>query len=71
LVAAAVICLAFNACKDPKAEEKVVLNDVIKIHDNVMGYEDQLMHNKMKLDTLLIQAKNDEAKPASTNLPQN
>jgi hypothetical protein len=68
LVAAAVICLAFNACKDPKAEEKVVLNDVIKIHDNVMGYEDQLMHNKMKLDTLLIQAKNDEAKASINQL---
>jgi hypothetical protein len=62
LIAAAVACLALNACKDPKAQEKVVLNDVIKIHDNVMGYEDQLMHNKMKLDTLLAEAKNDEAK---------
>lgn len=68
LVAATIACLALNACKDPKAEEKVVLNDVIRIHDNVMGYEDQLMHNKMKLDTLLAEARNDEAKARITEL---
>jgi hypothetical protein len=68
LLAATFACLALNACKDPKAEEKVVLDDVIKIHDNVMGYEDQLMHNKMKLDTLLKEAKNNEAKAKITQL---
>lgn len=45
--------LALNACKDPKDDEKVILNDVIKIHDKVMGNDEQLMQNKMKLDTLL------------------
>ncbi|MCC8426159.1 hypothetical protein [Mucilaginibacter sp. UR6-11] len=58
----AIAALALGACKDPKSEEKAVLNDVIKIHDTVMGYDEQLMHNKMKLDTLLTEAKNQEAK---------
>ncbi len=54
--------LALTACKDSKTEEKAVLNDVIKIHDSVMTYDDQLMHNKMQLDTFLTAAKNEEAK---------
>ncbi|MBC7399912.1 MAG: hypothetical protein H7289_08195 [Mucilaginibacter sp.] len=59
---ATLICLALNACNDPKADEKAVLNDVIKLHDKTMGFDEQVMHNKMKLDTLLLEAKNDEAK---------
>ncbi len=54
--------LALSACSDSKADEKAVLNDVIKIHDKVMGFDEQLMQNKMKLDTLLLEAKNNEAK---------
>ena len=45
--------IAFAACNDSKNDEKTVLNDVIKIHDTVMAHSDQLMHDKMKLDTLL------------------
>jgi hypothetical protein len=58
----AIAVLALGACKDPKAEEKVVLDDVIKVHDTIMRNDEQLMHNKMKLDTLLAEAKNVEAK---------
>jgi hypothetical protein len=54
--------LALSACNDSKADEKAVLNDVIKIHDKVMGFDEQLMKNKMKLDTILLEAKNNEAK---------
>ena len=54
--------LALTACNDPKTQEKAILDDVIKIHDSVMTYDDQLMHNKMKLDTLMNIAKNEEAK---------
>jgi hypothetical protein len=57
----AFVVLALSACKDPKAEEKAILNDVIKIHDKVMGNDEQLIQNKMKLDTLLKEAKNKEA----------
>jgi hypothetical protein len=50
--------LALSACKDSKTEEKAILNDVIKIHDKVMSNDEQLIQNKMKLDTLLKEAKN-------------
>ncbi|MDB5004078.1 MAG: hypothetical protein JWQ34_2303 [Mucilaginibacter sp.] len=60
--------LALNACKDSKADEKAILNNVIKIHDKVMGVDEQLMQNKMKLDTLLLEAKNNEAKEKITYL---
>jgi hypothetical protein len=61
-LAAIVLCAAFASCKDPKAEEKTALDDIIKIHDKVMGHENELMHNKMKLDTLLAAVQNDVAK---------
>lgn len=56
-----VIVLAFAACSDDKAQEearqkeqeKALLDEVIKTHDDVMGKEDYLMRNKMKLDTIL------------------
>lgn len=60
--------LALSACNDPKTQEKAILDDVIKIHDSVMTYDDQLMHNKMKLDTLLTVAKNEEAKARINDL---
>ncbi|MFD0749384.1 hypothetical protein ACFQZS_04475 [Mucilaginibacter calamicampi] len=58
----ALIVLAFASCTDEKAQkeaeektkEKTYLNEVIKIHDEVMGKEDRLMRNKMKIDTILI-----------------
>lgn len=59
---AALICLTLNACTDPKADEKAALDDVIKLHDKTMGADERLVHNKMLLDTLLLEAKNDEAK---------
>ena len=57
----ALIVLAFAGCSDDKAkqeaqekeQEKTALNEVIKIHDDVMGKEDHLMRNKMKTDTIL------------------
>jgi hypothetical protein len=49
----ALTCLALFGCSDNKKQEKALLDSVIKIHDKVMGKDDQLMKNKMKLDTLL------------------
>jgi len=46
--------LGITACNDDKATEKVMLDEVIKIHDEVMGKEDYLMRNKMKIDTILM-----------------
>jgi hypothetical protein len=51
---AAFALLALSACTDTKkADEKTALNEVIKIHDKVMGNDELLMQNKMKLDTLI------------------
>ncbi len=49
----ALSCLALFGCSDNKKQEKALLDSVIKIHDKVMGKDEQLMKNKMKLDTLL------------------
>lgn len=57
----AFIAVSIFACKDDKATEKALLNEVIKAHDEVMGKEDYLMRNKMKIDTIL------SASPASGN----
>jgi hypothetical protein len=43
--------LLFTACD--KDQEKTLLNDIIKIHDKVMGNDEALMKDKMTLDTLL------------------
>lgn len=64
---AAFVVLALSACKDSKDDEKVILNDVIKIHDKVMNNDEQLMKNKMKLDTLLRSA-TDTSKKAQIKL---
>lgn len=45
--------LALAACSDVKKQEKALLDGVIKMHDSVMVYDEQLTHNKMKLDTLI------------------
>ncbi|MES2809927.1 MAG: hypothetical protein V4619_14950 [Bacteroidota bacterium] len=71
IIAVALLSLAFAACSDPKAQEKAALDEVIKIHDKVMGLEEQLMHNQTKLDTLFNEAQNDEAKARITALKTN
>jgi hypothetical protein len=47
----AVIALA--GCTDTKKQEKELLNQVIAIHDKVMASDEQLMKNKMLLDSLV------------------
>jgi len=50
----AFIIVALAACTDEKATEKELLDEVIRIHDEVMGKEEYLMRNKMKIDTILM-----------------
>jgi len=45
--------LIFAACSDNKKQEKELLNNILKIHDKVMGKDEALMKNKMALDSLL------------------
>ncbi len=41
------------ACTDTKKQEKDLLNQVIAVHDKVMANDEQLMKNKMLLDSLV------------------
>ncbi|GGA97529.1 hypothetical protein [Mucilaginibacter rubeus] len=40
-------------CTDTKKQEKDLLNQVIAVHDKVMANDEQLMKNKMLLDSLV------------------
>jgi len=41
------------ACSDNKKQEKDLLNNILKVHDKLMGQDETLMKNKMQLDSLL------------------
>jgi hypothetical protein len=49
-------------CADTKKQEKLLLDSVIAIHDKVMSSDEQLMKNKMLLDSLIKNNPNDSAK---------
>ncbi|SRR5258707_6628636 len=53
IVIAVFIGFTLWGCTDKKAQEKALLDDVIKKHDKVMSADEQLMKNKMQLDTLV------------------
>jgi len=50
---AILISMALFGCTDEKKQEKALLDSIIATHDKVMSKDDQLMKNKMQLDTLL------------------
>jgi Mg2+ and Co2+ transporter CorA len=45
--------IALASCTDTKKQEKDLLNQVIAVHDKVMASDEQLMKNKMLLDSLI------------------
>ena len=45
--------LVFLACSNDKKQEKELLNNILKVHDKLMGKDEALMKNKMTLDSLL------------------
>jgi len=49
-------------CADTKKQEKLLLDSVIAIHDKVMSSDEQLMKNKMLLDSLIKHNPNDSAR---------
>jgi len=49
------IGVMLSGCTDKKAVEKAALDSVIAVHDKVMALDEQLMKNKMLLDTLIKQ----------------
>jgi len=48
----ATAALIITGCSDNKAQEKTLLNEVIKIHDKVMVDDGVVMQNKTKLKAL-------------------
>ena len=50
------IALILFGCTNKKTDSKAAFDELIKAHDKVMGADEQLMNNKMQLDTLLKQA---------------
>jgi len=50
------VSVFFLGCSDKtasdKAQEKALLDEVIKAHNKMMATDDQLMKNKMQLDTI-------------------
>jgi uncharacterized lipoprotein NlpE involved in copper resistance len=49
----AVIIVGLVACNNDQGQEKALRDEVIAVHDEIMGKEDYLMRNKMKMDTIL------------------
>jgi hypothetical protein len=61
----AFIGLSLSACSDGKKQEKDLLNNILKVHDKLMGNDDALMKNKMQLDSLLKLPAKDTAEKAN------
>lgn len=53
IIALAITGMAFSACSDNKKQEQDLLNQVIKLHDEVMAKDEQAVKNKMQLDSLI------------------
>ena len=68
IVAAALLSFVLYSCTDTKKQEKDLLNEVIKIHDEVMAKDGLLMTNKMQLDTLIKESKNPALSAPATAL---
>ncbi len=55
LLITVLVTITIYSCSDNTKEEKNLMNDILKVHEQVMANDEALMKNKMKLDTLLIQ----------------
>ena len=61
--------VALSACSNnDKAEEQALLDDVIKLHDTVMGKDEKLTRNRMKLDTIFRNTKDSTVYKLSAGL---
>ena len=60
--------VALSACNNDRAEEQALLDDVIKLHDTVMGKNDKLTRNRMKLDTIFRNTKDSTVYKLSAGL---
>ena len=55
LLITVLVAITIYSCSDNTKEEKSLMNDILKVHEQVMAHDEALMKNKMKLDTLLKQ----------------
>jgi len=60
IIAALFLSFVLFSCTDKKKQEKDLFDEVIKVHDRVMGKEDLIMTNKMQLDTLIKENRSPE-----------
>lgn len=66
----AVACVILGSCKNSQNQQKAVVDDIMNTHEKVMNNEDDLMRNKMKIDTLLKQNLQPDVKSTATALNQ-
>ena len=52
ILTAVFVALILAGCTDEKVQEKALFDSVIKVHDEVMGADEQLMKNKILLDSI-------------------
>jgi hypothetical protein len=52
-----VLVVGLAACNNDKKEEKALKDEVLNFHEHVMADDEKAMMGKMKLDTLIQQAK--------------
>jgi hypothetical protein len=57
-----IAAIVLFSCADTKKQEKLLLDSVIAIHDKVMSSDEQLMKNKMILDSLIKSNPSDSTK---------
>lgn len=62
------LMVALSACNNDRAEEQALLDDVIKLHDTVMGKDEKLNRNRMKLDTIFRNTKDSTVYKLSAGL---
>ncbi len=65
LLIAALVGLVFASCTDNKKLEKEQLDNLLKVHDKVMGNDELLMKNKTLLDSLAKLPAKDTAEKAT------
>lgn len=53
LLLALILTGIFNACTSNKSEEKKQLDELLKVHDEVMGISEKAIKNKSTLDSLI------------------
>ncbi|MFD0794100.1 hypothetical protein ACFQZX_10760 [Mucilaginibacter litoreus] len=68
LIAVSLLSFTLFSCADKQKQEKELLNEVIHVHDRVMGKDELIMINKMKLDTVIKRNQSPDLVAKATSL---